>query len=67
MPVIFTKDKVWFDAHADKSRVRPGDTVLLPEDAVLAMLPQITEMKVEVRAEAAGGATKRTKGEKTKS
>lgn len=40
MPIVFTKDLEFLDRMNNRPP-RPGDFVLLPADAVLAMLPQI--------------------------
>lgn len=47
LPIIFTKDKTWWDDWKEKhDRIRPGMVMLLPEDAVLAMPPRIVGIEM---------------------
>lgn len=44
LPVIFTRDKEWVKQFA-RDALRPGQIIVLPEDAVLAS-PTVVEQKI---------------------
>lgn len=50
LPIVFTKDSVWLDSYA-KNAFKPGQIVLLPDDAVLVVPPQIIEQTITKKGE----------------
>jgi hypothetical protein len=46
-PVIFTKDREWYEREAQDIRAVPGAIILLPDDAVLVFTGDLYEIRLD--------------------